>query len=90
MVLQTCDITNNFHSKFSTVLNSVEEDLASFLFLQDTSCTANVSIVPEIISKALEKLRTNEQDGSQLSSNQLLLAAPVLDEFLSKQVQIGA
>ena len=36
------------------------------------------------LSEALEKLRTNKQDGSQLSSNHLLLAAPVLDEFLSK------
>ena len=43
-----------------------------------------ISIVPETVSEALEKLRTNKQDGSQLSSNHLLLAAPVLDEFLSK------
>ena len=36
------------------------------------------------MSEALDKLRTNKQDGSQLSSNHLLLAARVLDEFLSK------
>ena len=53
-------------------------------FLQDTNCTANISIGPETVSEALDKLRTNKQDGSQLSSNHLLLAAPVLDEFLSK------
>ena len=78
------DITNNFHNRLSTVLNSVEEDVASFSFLQDSSCTANISIFPETVSEALEKLRTNKQDGSQLSSNHLLLAAPVLEEFLSK------
>ena len=80
----THDIANNFRSKLSSVLNSIDEDLASFSFLQDTSCTSNISIVPQTVSEALDKLRTNKQDGSQLSSNHLLLAAPVLDKFLSK------
>ena len=46
-------ITSNFHNKLSTVLNSIEEDVASFSFLQDSSCTANVSIVTETVSDAL-------------------------------------
>ena len=37
------DITNNFCSKLSSVPNSIEEDLASFSLLQDTSCTANIT-----------------------------------------------
>ena len=78
------DITSNFHNKLNTVLNSIEEDVASFSFLQDSSCTANISIVPETLSDTLENLRTYKEDGSQLSSNHLLLAAPVLEEFISK------
>ena len=76
------DITNDFRSKLSTVLNSVEEDVASLPFLQNLNCT-NISIDPKTVTEALEKLRSNKQDGSQLSSNHLLLAAPVtvLDEF---------
>ena len=78
----THDIANNFRSKFS--LNFIDENLPSFSFLQDTSCMSNISIVPQSVSEAFEKLRTNKQDRSQLSSNHFFLAAPVLDEFLSK------
>ena len=52
------DVTSNFRS---IVLNSIEEDVASFSFLQDSSCTSNISIVPETVSEALEK--TEKQQG---------------------------
>ena len=81
----THDIANNFRSKFS--LNFIDENMPSFSFLQDTSCMSNISIVPQSVSEALEKLRTNKQDRRQLSSNHFFLAAPVLDEFLSKFLQ---
>lgn len=78
------DITNIFRNKLSAILNSVKEDIPSLSFLQDPNCCTTVWIDPETVTEALEKLRSNKQDDSQLSSNYLLLAAPVLDEFLSK------
>ena len=68
--------------------------MASFSFLQDSSCADNISIVPETVSEALEKLRTNKQDGSQLSYNHVLLAAPVIgvgnNSFWGRAELVGA
>ena len=79
----TQDIANNFRCKLSNVLNFAEKDVVSFFFLQDNSCTNRLFFDPITVMKALEKLRHNEQDDSQLSSNHLLLAASVLNEFLA-------
>ena len=78
----TQDIASNFSNKLRTVLNSVQEDEASFSFLLDPGSTSHVlSIDTKTVTEALEKLRPNKQDSSQLASNHLLLAAPVVTEF---------
>ena len=63
------DIKNNFSSKLSTVFNPVEEDLAFLFFLQDLSCTDNLSNDPMTVTEALEKLRSN----SRMAANSLLM-----------------
>lgn len=92
VLIYTHDITNNFRSL-------VGEDAASLSFLHAgfTDITVNsdlrILVSPETVIDALEELKPNKlkEDNlkkvgcidSQLSSNNLLLAAPGLDEFLS-------
>ena len=43
---------------------------------------SNFSFPPEIISIALRKLKSGNQDGTSLSSNHLIYAAPVITELV--------
>ena len=80
----TQDIANSFSNKLRNVLNSVKEDEESFSFLLDAGGTPySLSVNTKTVTEALEKLKPNKQDGSQLASNHQLLAAPIIVEFLS-------
>ena len=76
-----CDITNNFLSKLSIRGGSGH----LFLFCKIVVVLLIYQLFLRLCQKPWKNWEpTIKQDGSQLSSNYLLLAAPVLDEFLSK------
>ena len=78
------DVTDNFRSKLSRILNSVDEDVASLSFLQEVNYPVNLSIDTNTVSESLARLKTGKNDCTQLSSYHLLLASPVIDSFLAK------
>ena len=73
------DVTDNFRSKLSRILNSVDEDMASLSFLQEVNYPVNLSIDTNTVSESLARLKTGKNDCTQLSSYHLLLASPVID-----------
>ena len=78
------DVTDNFRSKLSRILNSVDEDVASLSFLQEVNYPVNLSIDTNTVSESLARLKTGKNDCTQLSSYHLLLAFPAIDSFLAK------
>ena len=77
------DVTDNFRSKLSRILNSVDEDVASLSFLQEVNYPVNLSIDTNTVSESPARLKTGKNDCTQLSSYHLLLASPVIDSFLA-------
>ena len=67
------DVTDNFRSKLSRILNSVDEDVASLSFLQEVNYPVNLSIDTNTVSESLARLKTGKNDCTQLSSYHLLL-----------------
>ena len=78
------DIANTFSQKLSGLLNSSPSSAeCSFIDHITNEDLLNFSFPPDIISHALLKLKSGKQDGSSLSSNHLICAAPVITVFLS-------
>lgn len=82
------DISNTFRSKLSEVFNccdtsardKLSNDLNASLFANDLSC---LSITQAMVEDCLMKSGRDISDGSLLSSNHLILAAPINSSFLS-------
>ena len=83
-LIKVADITNNFSSKLGSILNSIDDNNINFPYSLDSHNISSLTIDEALVSESLAKLRPNKQDGTSFSSNHLLLAAPVLYEFLSK------
>ena len=81
------DISNCFASKLGSVLNScAAEDRDSILVDIKSSLTsqdlADIEITPSMVADAMSCLKRFKSDGTPVSSNHLLYAAPALTNFL--------
>lgn len=82
-------VTNLFASKLGTLLNTCDPSdsndlLSEFQHSLSPNDINNISVSPETVAEALSSLKKDKSDGSELSSNHLILASSVLPVIISQ------